>query len=257
MHTERDIKAANFLLSVGTTLLASGAHCGRITRNIERIAKTWGYRADPAISFSGILLTIVPQDRPNEQIQRYQSCPHHGARFDTITEVSLLSWQIVEKQLPIDAAEAAYQQASSTRPHPRWQVLLGIGLACASLCLLAGGDLRAAMFAFVAAIAGMSVRLLLMDQRFHPMISIIAAAFTTTMLAGVDRFISQSLHVDAAIATSVLYLIPGIQLVNCTIDLIEGHIQTALARAIFGCFILLSIAVGMSLALLILHTELF
>jgi uncharacterized membrane protein YjjP (DUF1212 family) len=57
---------------------------------------------------------------------------------------------------------------------------------------------------------------------------------------------------EKTLATSVLYLIPGVPLINCAIDLIEGHIPTAISRGIYGGFILLCIAVGMSLSILLL-----
>ena len=50
----------------------------------------------------------------------------------------------------------------------------------------------------------------------------------------------------------MLYLVPGVPLINCVIDLIEGYIPTAVARGVFGGLILLCIAVGMSLAIMIL-----
>ena len=37
-----------------------------------------------------------------------------------------------------------------------------------------------------------------------------------------------------ALATSVLYLVPGVQLVNAVIDLIEGYVLTAIARGFPG-----------------------
>ena len=47
------------------------------------------------------------------------------------------------------------------------------------------------------------------------------------------------------------YLVPGVQLVNAVIDLIEGYVATAIARGFYSGFLLLCIAAGMALSILI------
>ena len=44
---------------------------------------------------------------------------------------------------------------------------------------------------------------------------------------------------ETALATAVLYLVPGVPLINSLIDLIEGHLSSAWNRALFGASILL------------------
>ena len=84
------------------------------------------------------------------------------------------------------------------------------------------------------------------------MISFILASLVTTLIAGSAVVGHLGGNPEKALATSVLYLVPGVPLINCVIDLIEGHIPTAIARGVFGGFILLCIAVGMSAGIVIL-----
>lgn len=36
-------RIANFVLDIATYLIASGAHCGRVNRNINRMANVWNF----------------------------------------------------------------------------------------------------------------------------------------------------------------------------------------------------------------------
>jgi uncharacterized membrane protein YjjB (DUF3815 family) len=87
------------------------------------------------------------------------------------------------------------------------------------------------------------------------MIGFIAASFTTTLIAGLDMVYHSGASPEKALATAVLYLIPGVPLINCTIDLIEGYIPVSTARGLHGGFILLCIAVGMSMSILLLGID--
>jgi uncharacterized membrane protein YjjP (DUF1212 family) len=245
-------RVADLLLDVGTVLMVSGAHSGRITRNIERVARTWGYSMELFITFTGLMVSIKNEADPSERVARFRRAPLHGVHFGILTEASLLTWRVVEENLGIDEVEERWAEIRGMSHHPRWVVLAGVGAACACLCLLAGGDWSNAAVALAASVTGLVVRQEVLRKRFNPMIAFILASFTTTLIAGLDMLHHFGAAPEKTLATAVLYLIPGVPLINCVIDLIEGHIPTAIARAVYGGFILLCIAVGMSLGILLL-----
>lgn len=250
-------RVADLLLDIGAVLLASGAHCGRINRNIDRVAETWGYKVELFITFTGLMVSIRNTDHPEEPVARFLRIPAHGVHFGILTEISLLTWKVMEEKLGIEEVEKRLAEIRKLPHHPRWLILLGIGAACACLCVLVGGDWADSVVTFVAAVSGMIVRQEVLKLRFNPMIAFIAASFTTALIAGSDILYHIGGSPEKALATSVLYLIPGVPLINCVIDLIEGYVPTAIARGIFGGFILLCIAVGMSLAIFILGIQKF
>lgn len=245
-------RVADLLLDIGSVLLVSGAHSGRVTRNIERVAETWGYSMELFITFTGLMVSIKNNANPTERVARFRHAPLHGVHFNILTEASLLTWKVAEENLGIDEVEQRWGEIKKLPHTPRWAILAGIGSACACLCVLVGGDWRNALVALVAAVTGMFVRQEVLKMRFNPMIAFISASFTTTLIAGMDMLHHFGSSPETTLATSVLYLIPGVPLINCTIDLIEGHIPTALARGVYGGFILLCIAVGMSLSIILL-----
>lgn len=245
-------RVADLLLDIGTVLLVSGAHSGRVARNVERVAKAWGYSLELFITFTGLMVSIKNEADPSDRVARFRRAPLHGVHFGILTEASLLTWRVVEENLGIDEVEDRWAEVRRMSHHPRWAVLAGVGAACACLCLLAGGDWRNAAVALAASVSGMVVRQEVLKKRFNPMIAFILASFTTTLIAGLDMLYHFGESPEKTLATAVLYLIPGVPLINCTIDLIEGHIPTAIARSVYGGFILLCVAVGMSLGILLL-----
>lgn len=251
-HDPSADRVADLLLDIGTVLLASGAHSARIVRNLDRIAETWGYDASIHLSFTGILISLRHATHPHRRAIEFRSCGAYGVHFGILTETSLLSWKVVVENLTVDEVESRWQTIKTLPHHPRVAILAGIGLACASLCLLLQGDFTDAGFALLAAVCGMAVRQQVLHLRFNPMIGFIAASLVTTLIAGVDIVHRIGGAPEAALAASVLYLVPGVPLINCTIDLIEGHVPIAIARGVFGGFILLCIAVGMSIGITLL-----
>ena len=61
---------------------------------------------------------------------------------------------------------------------------------------------------------------------------------------------------DIAIGASVLYLIPGVPLINGIIDIIEGHVLAGTARLINALLLIVCIAFGMGITLLMMGGKL-
>ncbi len=243
-------RVADLLLDIGTVLLASGAHSGRVNRNIQRVADAWGYSMDLLITFRGLMVSIKNNANPTERVARFRRTPLHGVHFGVLTEASQLTWRILEQDLAIDEAERQWKQVKAV-PHTRRRAMLaGVGAACGCLCLLLeGSNLINGGVTVVAAVSGMVARQEALKLRFNPMIAFIVASFVTTLIAGSDLVFRLGSAPENTLATSVLYLVPGVPLINSAIDVIEGYIPTAMARGVYGGFILLCVAVGMSLAI--------
>lgn len=251
---------ANLALDIGTFLLASGAHCGRVYRNVSRITEAWGVKVNMHITFTGLLVTA--QCNQEEQacgkaVTLFKKTRKYDINFSAINEISQLSWLVAEKRISVSQARSLFEHISSAKKYSTSTLLLGIGCACAGLCIVAGGDWRDALIGFMASVTGMAMRLAIIKRNYNMMFSFIAAAFVTTLITSLhligtfEPIWGHSTAPDRALATAVLYLVPGVPLTNSLIDLIEGFISSAIARASFSAFILLCIAVGMSISILL------
>ena len=243
---------ADLILDIGTFLLASGAHCGRLNSNIGRLASTWGFAVDMNPTFKGLFVTVKDKKHPDNTVTCYRSSPPHEVHLAVLTDVSHLSWRVQEEELPIDEVEREFECIKAKRNYNSVQVALAVGLSCAGLCLFSFGDWTNALVTFVAASIGFMVKAIVSKKKFNAMIALTIAAFVTTLITALGSLYSLGEHPEAAMATAVLYLIPGVPLINCVIDLIEGYLSSAINRALFGGFILLSIAAGMTLCITLL-----
>ena len=61
---------------------------------------------------------------------------------------------------------------------------------------------------------------------------------------------------ETALATSVLYLVPGVPLINGVIDIVEGHILIGFSRLINALLLIICIAIGLSATLLMVKNSL-
>lgn len=243
MHQFTDV-----VLEVSTLLLESGAHCERINRNIHRIALNSGYDVDMLLSFTAVSISVTNQ-QTRESITGNKRVNHHGVHYGILAKASTYTWQVADRIITLNEFRNLLPQLKATPRYPLWLIRLFIGIACGALCFLAGGNWIDASIVLVASSCGLIVRQELVKRQFNLMISIVCSAFVTTTIAGMDTLYDLGKSPQAAIATAVLFLIPGVPLINSIIDFLEGYIPTGLARGMLGAFILLCIAVGMSLSL--------
>lgn len=250
-------KYNDLLIDIGSTLMVSGAHCGRIDRNLKRIADVFEVDINIFYSFNGLILTTKMRNNPSETATHHKRLPSHGVHFGILNEISLLSWKAVSDNLSYEEVKSEFAKIKKLEHHKRLQILFGVAVACASLCLLAKGNYMDVAFAFVASFLGMYARQEISKRHFNIMIAVIGAAFVTSFISSINVYYGIGLLPEKTLATSVLYLVPGVQLVNTVVDLIEGYVSTAIARGFYSGFILLCIALGMALSILIFGIDNF
>lgn len=242
-------RVANLVLDMATYLLASGAHCGRVNRNINRIANVWNFDIHLQLTFKGVLTTVKDRQNLTNVVTRYKEAPPHSIHLNIISEISALSWRVHDDKLSIENVEKEYAKIKELKPYGTLLVTVAIAFSCAGLCLFSSGDYLNAIVAFAAAFCGYLARTFLAKLSFNAMIYIGVAAFVTTFITGIGAKFGVGRAPEAAIATAVLYLIPGVPLINSVIDLIEGYITSSMNRMMFSGFTLLCIAAGMTLCI--------
>lgn len=250
-------RLADLLLDMGIYMLASGAHCGRLASNLTRLAVVWRFEIDLNPSFRGLQITVKDLDDTSNTITRYKSSPSHNVHLAVLTEVSHLSWRVWDEKLSIDIVEKEFAEIKKKSSYKEPVVALAVGVSCAGLCFFSFGDIYNALIAFLGAFIGFCIKSRISKMNFNPMIAIAIAAFVTTLISGLGSIYNIGEHPEAAMATAVLYLIPGVPLINTVIDLIEGYLSSAMNRAMFSGFILLCIATGMTLCITLLGIDNF
>lgn len=232
------------LLNVGTLLLSAGASTGRTRKTINRIADSFGYNTDLLVSHRTIMLTL--RDEQNDYFfNNLKRSSPHGVNFKVVTGISRLSWQVVEEGLSIQQINDQLGRIAALPHYPRWAILLFVGLAGSSFCRLAEGSALDMAVVLVATVTGLFIRQEAHRLKFNPYICIYCAALTSSFIAASAlKFGSGYVH-EPAFSTSVLFLIPGVPLINSFSDMIDGNLNNAIIRGINGFIISFAIGLGL------------
>lgn len=240
------------LLEIGALLMSSGASTNRTRVTMERIARGLGYGIELLITQRALMLTIIEKDQQHF-FSRLKRISPHGVNFRMVSGISHLSWNVMEENWTIGQISDELQRLKSLPHYPRLVVLVLVGLAGSAFCNIFGGGYIEMTVAFVATVAGLFVRQEAMRVKFNPYLCVYFAAFTASFIAGLAEHFQIGSDPDKAFATSVLFLVPGIPLINSVTDLMEGNIQNGMVRAMNGLMIAFSIAMGLFSVKMILN----
>ena len=75
------------------------------------------------------------------------------------------------------------------------------------------------------------------------------------MIAGISYKLNIGTTPDVALATSVLFLIPGVPMINSIIDILEGHVLAGTSRLINATNLIICIALGLFITLQLLGVD--
>ena len=79
----------------------------------------------------------------------------------------------------------------------------------------------------------------------------LCAAFCASLTASCGVILHLGTTPQTALAVSVLFLIPGIPLINAVQDILDGHVLMGIVRAVQAGMLIAAIALGLSLTMLL------
>ncbi|MEZ5105099.1 MAG: threonine/serine exporter family protein [Draconibacterium sp.] len=241
---------SKILLEVGALLMASGANTSRIRITISRIANAYGFHTELLVTHRALMVTVSDEDNDYFQSSLKRTSPH-GANFRMVSGISRMSWRVVDENWNFGQIWAEIERLKSLPHYPRLVVLFTVALAGASFCRLFGGGFVEMLVAFVATFVGLFVRQETVKRNFNGYLCIFFASFVSCLISGAFVKLGQGSEAEFAFATSVLYLIPGIPLINSLSDLLDGNIMNGIVRGTNGLIIAFAIALGMLSSILI------
>ena len=246
-------KTACFLSKYAASLMACGTTTIRIEKNVVRIAEAFKMHVEITILPLHVMLTVWDESRKHSYISS-QRITGNGLNFYTNTLLSRLSWTIYTQRLSLSKSIRLFEKIVSVPRINKWLVLTLVGLANASFCALFNGDYTSMAIVFVATIDGFYIKNKLHgDWHWDIRITTIISAFVASVISCSGYIFHWGDTPDVALATSVLFLVPGIPFINSVSDLIHGHYICFMSRCIQATILTICLSLGLCLALLIMN----
>ncbi len=253
-HDEELVDVADLLLEIATSLMGAGAHTSRIVHNTNRMAEEFGYEVYFTI-FQRTMTVMVRDPKSHEAITLVRPTKHIALNFRIVSELSTLSWDTYDLHLSPQEARAQYEDIITHPRMSRWLVLFLVAAANAAFCYLFGGDMVGMGFVFCSTLCAFFVRQEMMARHMNHSMIFTTCAFISSFIAGLGLYFGLGTTPDVALATSVLFLIPGVPLINSIMDILEGHILVGITRFVNASILIVSITIGFMFSLFILGFE--
>ncbi|CAM3599341.1 threonine/serine ThrE exporter family protein [Parendozoicomonas haliclonae] len=238
----RDV--ARLLVDIGVLLLRSGAHTERTIRNLKRFAASFGYQTEIFVAFSGVTIT-VQNEEGEEYTTLFGRVENHGVHLATVAAISQLSWRVADEPCAISELRSEIRRIKALPHYPKWLIVLMIGISCGALARIAGADWPVVGLTALASSIALLVRMKLQQWRVNNLLVVLASAMVASMVGSTAHILELGSTSGLATAASVLFLIPGVPLINAVIDMINGHMTTGIGRGAMGLAISFSLAGGM------------
>lgn len=245
-----------FFAEYASNMLGCGATCSRIQKNIRRMASATGYSVELTILPAHCIVTL--SDAEGLSYSHSSTIADLPNDYALNTRLSNLSWRVAENKVSLKEAETEFPHLLKGPRYSRLTLLLLVAAANAAFCRIFGGDIMATGIVAIATLIGFSFKILLSAQHVNYMAVTAASAFAAAVV-GTAGYVFPGITSteDVALATSVLFLIPGIPYINSVNDLLTDHYLCAFSRFVKATIITACITVGLTAAFLLMKISFF
>lgn len=249
-------ESLDLLLGYGVCLMESGAHTSRVERNVSRIAEAFGYEVAVTIFQRTVMISVTQKDNFSVSHTLIRKVTNGTpVNFERISALSALSWEARDEQLTLEQIRERFESIVARERMSRWLVLVLVAVANAAFCRLFEGDAWAMGFVFVATLVAFFLRQEMGKRHVNHMLAVIACAFVASLIAAMSARWHLGSTPSTAVASSVLFMIPGVPLINAVTDILQGYVLLGISRAVNALTIILCITVGMSLSMFLMGID--
>lgn len=251
MQASKDlIKTVDLLLEIASLLMVSGANTNRVNLSIDRFASALRLNTSCFISHKSIIMTVYENDT-TLSCTRVKNIPPYALNFSTISAVSKASWKAFEEQWNLEQIAKEIETIKKQSRYPKIFVLLAVSMAGAGFCNIFNGDYLNMAVAFCSTFVGLLFFQLTHKENYNVYLRIFSASLVASTLAALGIVFNIGAHPEAALATSILFLVPGVPLINSFTDFLDNNIINGLVRFTTGLMTVLAIALGLFITMIL------
>lgn len=249
LSTHEQLKAiCAFLTAYGTALHSSGATAHRICVVLERIAAFHHVGLHCSVLPARLLLTVSDADGRHTytQVGRTRAS---GINLRVNAELNALADRMERERLTLQQSEPLLREILSRPRISPWLVTPLVGCANASFCRLFGGDTISMGIVWLATVVGFALKHKLMSLGIDARLVTLLSAVVAVVVSTAGYVAGWGATPMTAIATSVLFLVPGIPYINGLTDMLTGHHLVAMSRFVDAVVTTICLALGLVIGL--------
>lgn len=243
-------KIADASLLVGKSMLECGAEICIVEESLSKLVRNFGCdTVNLSVLPQTISMTLVSGNEFRTKMIHIGSL---SPNMERLSELYTLTKNVSPAFSAIDLLKQTQNLLSQNQQFNTLQKIFAASIACASFAALFQGTAAEFFAAFIATFVAATLKKILDTKEFNPFLTITVASLFATICIGL--FSSLGLLQDAkiALASSVLFLVPGVQLINSFEDIIKGHYLSGIARGLHGVLISFAIVFGIAVGLKLL-----
>lgn len=249
-------KELNLLLEISSLLMSSGANTKRVIGSVNRFAFALNLESHELISHKSMIMTVIDKNT-KETYTVVNQIPKYKINFSVVAEISRASWTAADKYWDYEQIMKRINLIKNGNRYPVWVEFLTVSFAGAGFAKLFGGDYLNMIVAFIATLIGLLVSKIAARVNVNSYARTYLSAVFASVTASLGIIFNIGSEPQVALATSVLFLVPGVPLINSFIDLFNNHILNGMVRFISGFIIVLAIGLGLITAMLIFNLKNF
>lgn len=250
-------KTERIIAEFAASMASAGATSSLSESSVRYLCARFGVSAE-IIGFPKHVLLSVSDENPVRNFTITQKLSPNPLDFHRIILLHRLAKETLREMYPLEVFWGKYREIlCGKRLHPNL-VLVLTGLANASFCKLFNGDAVSMGIVFLATECGFFLKNALhgkfgIDMR----LATIFAAFISTVIGCAGYAFQLGDTPDIALATSVLYLVPGIPYINALSDLLNGAFLSCIRHAFNATILTICLSIGFSLGLISTNLHFF
>lgn len=177
--------------------------------------------------------------------------------FNVNTRLSELSWEVADGKTDFNQAAERLGKIVKDDRQDKWTVPVLVALANASFCRLFSGDAMAMLTVLAATLAGYSLKTFLLGRGTDNRLVFFLCSFVSSVLGATDILFAIGDTPATAMATSVLYLVPGIPYLNSFSDMLCRHYICAFCRFMDAIVLTGCLSAGLCCGMLLMNVGMF
>ena len=245
-----------FLSEYSALLLGCGATCIRLENNVQRIAEAYGKEISMVIMPRHVQISVWEKGN-DEAVTAISTVKSSPISFNVNTRLSELSWEVADGKTDSNQAAERLGKIVKDDRQDKWTVPVLVALANASFCRLFSGDAVAMLTVLAATLAGYSLKTFLLGRGTDNRLAFFICSFVSSVLGATDILFAIGDTPTTAMATSVLYLVPGIPYLNSFSDMLCRHYICAFCRFMDAIVLTGCLSAGLCCGMLLMNVGMF